>query len=105
LVGISWIGFDQPRSLGGNETGGHAALPIWIGYMGKALKNVPESQYTMPDGISVININLQNGAKMEEGGTPEFFYQDFPPQSGSQWADDLLDGIGKAVDEIKNQLF
>jgi penicillin-binding protein 1A len=105
LVGISWIGFDQPRSLGGNETGGHAALPIWIGYMGKALKNVPESQYTMPDGISVININLQNGAKMEEGGTPEFFYQEFPPQSGSQWADDLLDGIGKAVDEIKNQLF
>ncbi|HQU48334.1 MAG TPA: penicillin-binding protein 1A, partial [Casimicrobiaceae bacterium] len=31
LVGIAWIGFDQPRSLGTNETGAVAALPIWIG--------------------------------------------------------------------------
>ncbi|MDP2828779.1 MAG: penicillin-binding protein 1A [Sulfuricellaceae bacterium] len=105
LVGISWIGFDKPRSLGGNETGGHAALPIWINYMSKALKGMPESQYTMPDGISVISINLQNGARMEEGGTPEFFYQEFPPQSSSQWTDDIFDGIVKTIDEIKNQLF
>ena len=105
LVGISWIGFDKPRSLGGNETGGHAALPIWINYMSKALKGMPESQYAIPEGISVININLQNGAKTEEGGTPEFFYQEFPPQSGSQWTDDIFDGIVKTIDEIKNQLF
>ena len=30
---IAWIGFDQPKKLGNNETGGAAALPIWIGYM------------------------------------------------------------------------
>ena len=35
-VGIAWIGFDQPKKLGNGETGGFAALPIWIGYMGKA---------------------------------------------------------------------
>lgn len=105
LVGVSWIGFDQPRSLGGNETGGHAALPIWIGYMGKALKNIPESKYTMPEGISIIPINPQNGARAEEGGTPEFFYQETPPQASSQWTDDIIDSIGKTVDEIKNQLF
>ena len=29
-VAITWIGFDQPRSLGKDETGGKAALPIWI---------------------------------------------------------------------------
>src|SRR4029078_1703240 len=27
IVGVSWIGYDQPRSLGANETGGIAALP------------------------------------------------------------------------------
>lgn len=48
LVGISWIGFDQPRSLGGNETGSSAALPIWISYMKKTLQNVPQAEYSMP---------------------------------------------------------
>src|SRR3954469_14448892 len=42
LVGIAWSGFDQPRTLGRNETGGAVALPIWIGYMERALKGVPE---------------------------------------------------------------
>ena len=41
-VGIAWIGFDQPKTLGTNETGSVAALPIWIAYMQKALKGVPE---------------------------------------------------------------
>jgi penicillin-binding protein 1A len=41
LVGIAWIGYDQPRNLGNKETGGGLALPIWIGFMQKALKDVP----------------------------------------------------------------
>ncbi len=28
-----WVGFDEKRSLGPNETGGHVALPIWIDFM------------------------------------------------------------------------
>jgi membrane peptidoglycan carboxypeptidase len=40
LVGVAWIGYDQPRSLGNNETGGVAALPIWMSYMEKILKTV-----------------------------------------------------------------
>src|SRR5207253_9123261 len=42
LVAISWIGFDQPKTLGRNQTGGVVALPIWVSYMEKALKDVPE---------------------------------------------------------------
>ena len=30
MVGVAWIGFDQPRTLGTDETGAKAALPIWI---------------------------------------------------------------------------
>src|SRR6185312_9473009 len=33
VVGVAWIGFDQPRTLGSNETGGVAALPIWVAFM------------------------------------------------------------------------
>jgi penicillin-binding protein 1A len=54
LVAIAWIGFDQPRRLGNGETGGFAALPIWLGYMEKALKNVPVKQPTKPEGLTAI---------------------------------------------------
>src|SRR6185369_1469396 len=51
LVGISWVGFDQPRTLGRNQTGGIVALPIWIGYMEKVLKEIPEMPRTPPAGV------------------------------------------------------
>ena len=44
LVAVSWIGFDQPRTLGTNETGAVAALPIWISYMAKVLKGTPRGR-------------------------------------------------------------
>jgi penicillin-binding protein 1A len=51
LVAVVWLGYDQPRSLGSNETGGGLALPIWIRYMTKALHNVPAMIYQAPSGI------------------------------------------------------
>lgn len=48
----AWIGFDQPKKLGDKETGGAAALPIWIGYMQRALKNVPVSVPEAPEGLT-----------------------------------------------------
>jgi penicillin-binding protein 1A len=42
VVGITWAGFDQPKSLGDKETGGGVALPIWIDYMAKVLPKLPE---------------------------------------------------------------
>ena len=47
----AWIGFDQPKNLGNKETGGAAALPIWIGYMGRALKDVPIKTPETPEGV------------------------------------------------------
>ena len=55
IVGIAWIGFDQPKSLGDRETGGGLALPIWLGYMTKALKGVPEKERVMPSGVVAVN--------------------------------------------------
>src|SRR5699024_9892616 len=41
LVTITWVGFDQPKTLGRREYGGVAALPIWTDFMGNALKGTP----------------------------------------------------------------
>ena len=50
VVAVVWIGYDQPRKLGSNETGSVSALPIWMGYMSEALKGVPEVFMPVPDG-------------------------------------------------------
>jgi penicillin-binding protein 1A len=80
-VTIAWIGFDQPRSLGGQETGGRAALPMWISYMAKVLRGSPDLPYQIPDGVASIKINPATGeqAEEEESGVYEYFYREFPP--------------------------
>ncbi|MDO9437288.1 penicillin-binding protein 1A [Hydrogenophaga sp.] len=52
LAAAVWVGYDKPRSLGGGESGGRIALPIWIDYMGAALKGVPVAPApATPDGL------------------------------------------------------
>ncbi|MEY4413239.1 MAG: Penicillin-binding protein [Pseudomonadota bacterium] len=48
VVAVSWIGFDQPRSLGERESGGGLALPVWMDYMATALRKVPASPPLRP---------------------------------------------------------
>ncbi len=55
VVAIVWIGYDSPRKLGDNETGGGLALPVWIDYMRHALKGVPVEQYSAPEGVLSVN--------------------------------------------------
>ncbi len=54
VAGCAWIGFDQPKKLGDKETGGAAALPIWIGYMSRALKDVPVQVPQAPEGLVAV---------------------------------------------------
>ena len=99
LVAITWMGYDQPRSLGRNETGGQSALPIWIGFMGSALKGVPQTGWPMPSGIVSVEIDPATGTRMPESffgqlagrqGMVEHFYQEFPPPEApvAEWIPD-----------------
>ncbi|HXS03873.1 MAG TPA: penicillin-binding protein 1A, partial [Rhodanobacter sp.] len=56
-----WVGFDDYSSLGRGEFGAKAALPIWMQYMGAALKGVPPNTLPMPPGISTVWINRNSG--------------------------------------------
>jgi len=101
LVAVAWMGFDQPKTLGRNETGGSAALPIWIDYMAVALKNVPEEPFNPPGGIIVMQIDPETGVRTSAGGINEYFYQEFPAP------DDVAEmtGAEKLPDDARNQLF
>jgi penicillin-binding protein 1A len=62
-----WVGFDDFSSLGKGEFGAKAALPIWVDYMGDALKGAPEKTIPMPPGISTVQINRESGLPTETG--------------------------------------
>jgi penicillin-binding protein 1A len=101
LVAIAWIGFDNPKSLGNNETGGHAALPMWMSYMGKVLKGVPKAVYAPPSGITTAKINPETGLREAEGTMTEHFLQEqLPPE-----ADDKVEDNASPVEDIIGDLF
>lgn len=102
LVAVAWIGFDQPRTLGGAETGAQAALPIWMSYMGKVLKGVPETMPEPPEGVVTVKISAQTGQRAADG-IPEYFYRENPPAEQSGWGDESS-GSG-AADDVRNQIF
>ncbi|HYD55438.1 MAG TPA: penicillin-binding protein 1A [Burkholderiales bacterium] len=79
LVGIAWVGFDQPRSLGKNQTGGVVALPIWAGYMERVLKDIPEEPRRIPPGVVSVPMGPLPGALGEGRSIPEYFYQESVP--------------------------
>ncbi len=96
LVGVAWIGFDKPKNLGNRETGGGLALPIWIGYMEKALVNMPVIGRELPYGV------VTNGS--------DFLYHEYADGSGVSSIgvnganEQKLPGE-KADEPVKNELF
>lgn len=103
LVAVAWIGFDQPQTLGRNETGGLAALPIWMSYMGVALKGVPEAPFAPPPGVVAVRVNPETGMR-DESGVVDYFYQEFVPSEGGGGGGPLGGGE-KPQEEVRNQLF
>ena len=101
LVGIAWMGFDKPRSLGSGETGGGASMPIWINYMRSALKDKPiVPPGPVPSGLSRID--------------GDFYFDEFPPGQAiarvglpapgdgslQQGGEDQNDGIGDLLRQL-----
>ncbi|WP_372016036.1 penicillin-binding protein 1A [Tistrella mobilis] len=60
VVGV-YVGFDTPRSLGDNEQGASAALPIWIEFMKGALADAPATPFRTPSGIRLVRIDAKTG--------------------------------------------
>ena len=67
LVTVSWVGHSQPRNLGKGETGGAAALPIWINYMASALEGVPQVELPRPDGLRQVQDGLGSRQGRQDG--------------------------------------
>ena len=56
-----WVGYDQVKSLGVGETGGEAALPIWLDYMKVATAGLPKEDFHPPEGVVKAKIDRKSG--------------------------------------------
>jgi len=106
LVAISWVGFDQNESLGKGETGGRAALPMWINYMRVVLDGVPEKPLVPPAGIVTATIDRDTGKPAPPGpNTMQEFFIEGTAETGA----DVLEGSGTAPsaapDNVREGLF
>lgn len=86
IVASAWLGFDNSTPLGAGETGGKAALPMWIEFMKTALQDFPDRPRIQPEGIVQAYINPQDGLLMspgEKGGVLEYFAEETMPTASS----------------------
>jgi penicillin-binding protein 1A len=94
IVGVAWIGFDQERSLGDNEEGARAALPMWIYFMQEALSGRPEHRLPEPPGVVRMWVSRTSGAPSsagDPGAIFEAFVEPFVPLPGQSGYDS--DGV------------
>lgn len=83
VVGV-FIGFDNPRTLGGRETGGSVAVPIFKAFMREALKDMPNRPFTVPPGVHF----------MPADGLMEAFKEGEDPWTGRNLVEGGLPGEG-----------
>ena len=67
-VGV-WIGHDQKRKLGPNETGGVAALPIWMDVMRAWIEGREDRpEFARPGNILFVSVDRATGREVAEPG-------------------------------------
>jgi penicillin-binding protein 1A len=97
-----WTGFDQPESLGRKEFGGTVALPIWMNYMGAALKGLPPHTQPEPEGILSLRVDPVSG-RAATPGTPGAYFELFKvedtPPTGSELGNGTAPGSPLPADE------
>jgi len=76
LVTTTWVGFDKLDPLGRAETGGHAALPMWMQYMGAALAGTENLKREQPEGLVTVRIDPNTGL-LARGGQSDAILETF----------------------------
>lgn len=93
IVTTVWAGFDQPASLGRHEYGGTVALPIWISFMGAALKDRPEYLPPEPKGIVTLRVDPFSG-RLASPDSPGAYFEVFKAEDAPPPMSELSPGYG-----------
>jgi penicillin-binding protein 1A len=86
IVAGLYLGYDQPRSLGGYAQGGTTAAPIWRQWGEAALKDWPKRPFAIPPGVRMVRIDRRSGQRVfgmwpDPGPRPAVIWEAFKPES------------------------
>ncbi|MFO0998093.1 MAG: penicillin-binding protein 1A [Alphaproteobacteria bacterium] len=96
LVFGVFVGFDQPMTLGGHETGASVAVPIFKDFMAAALVGKPDIPFRIPPGVRLVHINLATGLPAKPGDK-NVILEAFRPGTVPTEAGHVLDGGDEAA--------
>ena len=99
LVTVTWMGYDQPQSL--HEYGAQAALPIWIDFMGTALRQKPDLPWPQPTGLVTLRIDPRSGYATHAKQTNSIF-EIFRRENAPNITQANYDTDEEAVDDDEN---
>jgi penicillin-binding protein 1A len=98
-VGI-YVGFDTPRSMGKQATGGEMAVPIFTEFMADALKGKPPTPFNMPTGMTQVWIDPASGVKANAGDAA--IYEAFKPGTGPNLVTSVIGVDSNAFQNIES---
>ncbi|KFG89277.1 Penicillin-binding protein [Sphingobium herbicidovorans NBRC 16415] len=86
IVAGVYIGYDQPRSLGGWAQGGRVAAPIWKAAMAPVLETMPKTPFVAPAGIRMVTVDRRSGKRVygvwpTEEPKPAVIWEAFKPET------------------------
>src|SRR5438309_5019467 len=90
IVAGVYLGYDQPRSLGGAAQGGRISAPIWKQWALTALKDQPKIPFVAPPGIRWVRIERGSGKPVfgvfptSEEAQSDVIWEAFQPQTEEQ---------------------
>jgi penicillin-binding protein 1A len=93
-VGV-WVGYDEKRSIGPNETGATAALPIWMDFMRasiEARRAAPAPEFEPPGNIVFVTLPSGASEAFINGTQPQ------PPAPEAPAAPDVVPAADVATD-------
>ena len=98
VVTTAWVGFDKPQPLGERETGGRAALPMWIEYMKTALRGLPVRPMVQPPGLVTVRIDpetgLLAGADLPDAMFETFRVENVPERNAPMSSGGVTEDVG-----------
>lgn len=84
MLACVWVGFDDMRPLGNQETGARTASPIWVNFM-KSVEIGEQIDFTQPEGVVSYRIDPGNGLLVRDGtsGIKDYFKTGTQPRDYS----------------------
>jgi len=99
-VGV-YVGFDRPRNMGRQATGGELAVPIFTKFMENALRGRPPTPFNMPQGMAQVWIDPATG--VQGMGGQASIYEAFKPGTGPNLVTSVIGVDSNAFRNIEQQ--